>query len=340
MSTDDSLVDGVLRADKRSVARALNLVESRRAEDVPAIASLLDALSAGRSVDAGHRVGFTGPPGVGKSTLAASLAKELRARERTLGIVAVDPTSVLSGGSLLGDRARMNSLSGDPGVFVRSYATAGETGGVTSTVLAAIAVMAAAYDLVLVETVGVGQTETDVRMLVDTVVLVLQPGSGDTLQFLKAGIMEIPDVLVVQKADHDELARRALADLGSALRTARSVGLGRADAWEPPTIATSALSGRGIAELADAMDRHRSAIAADLPDRRARGAVEWAVRQLARTHGTYAVERLGGASAVHAWLRSEQSRGLSAVSLAARASHRYLTDMSSTAAGRRTLESQ
>lgn len=340
MRPDDSLIDGILRADKPSVARALNLVESRRPEDAPAIAALVDALAARRSGDFGHRVGFTGPPGVGKSTLAAALAKEIRARGRTIGIVAVDPTSVLSGGSLLGDRARMSTLSGDSGIFVRSYSTAGETGGVTSTVLASIAVLGAAYDVVLVETVGVGQTETDVRMLVDTVVLVLQPGSGDTLQFLKAGIMEIPDVLVVQKADHEELARRALADLGAALRSARAAGLGGSTDWTPPAIATSALTGRGIAELVDAIDRHREACGAQLVDRRASGEVDWAHRQFERTHGSHGVRCLGGREALRAALRADRAEGRSAVALAARASERYLAETSSTAASRRSLESK
>ncbi len=331
MVTPEGLVAGVLAADKRAIARALNQVESRRAADAEAVAELLDALGRGRPAGAGHRIGFTGPPGVGKSTLAAVVAKELRSRGRTIGIVAVDPSSTLSGGSLLGDRARMSGLAGDEGIFVRSYATAGETGGVTSTALASIAVLAAAYDVVLVETVGVGQTETDVRMLVDTVALVLQPGSGDTLQFLKAGIMEIPDVLVVQKADHDDLARRALADLGAALRTVHSVGLSRREAWEVPALATSASTGRGISELVDALDAHRRSLDDRIATRRAEGELAWAARELERVHGSYAVELLGGRRALAETLRTERRAGLSALSLARFASHRYLEIMSASA---------
>src|SRR6185437_15914402 len=140
----------------------------------------------------GHRVGLTGPPGVGKITLASALAAELRKRGHTVGVLAVDPSSRRSGGALLGDRARIDTEPGDQGLFVRSLATGGELGGLARAAPASVLVLAAAYDRVLVETVGVGQSETDIEHVVDTVVFVVQPGSGDALQFLKAGIMEIP----------------------------------------------------------------------------------------------------------------------------------------------------
>lgn len=320
----ETLVQGVLRADKPSVARALNLVESRRREDRATIARLLDRLDRESGASRGHRIGLTGPPGVGKSTLASAMALDLRGRGSTVGIVAVDPTSVVSGGSLLGDRARMGALSGDDGVFVRSYATAGEPGGVTSTALASVSVLAAAYDTVVVETVGVGQTETDVTMIVDTVVLVLQPGSGDTLQFLKAGIMEIPDVLVVQKADHDELAHRALADLGSALRVVRSTRGG--DRWQTPALATSALHGRGVRELVDATTAHRAAVESALPQRRSEGSIAWAMHEFVREHGRYGVAALGGDAALRATMRADSAAGAHAFTLAHLASSRFLSN--------------
>lgn len=333
MSPDDegALARGVLAGEKRSVAKALNFVESRRDADRPAIGSFLDRLERDRAKDAGHRVGFTGPPGVGKSTLASATALELRKRGRRVGIVAVDPTSLVSGGSLLGDRARMGALSGDDGVFVRSYATAGEPGGVTSTALASIAVMGAAYDVVLVETVGVGQTETDVRMLVDTVALVLQPGSGDTVQFLKAGIMEIPDLFVVQKADHEALATRALGDLGSALRMVHAVAAGTDDAWRAPALATSALHGRGVDALVDALFSHRESIADVLVARRARGSVAWAIRELERVHGRHGIEVLGGRDALRAALGAEHASGASAFALASSARDRFIATFTESA---------
>ena len=210
-----SLVPGVRAGERVAVARALNIVEDRRPSARARIAALLRALGGGRAE--GHRIGLTGPPGVGKSTLVSTLAATLRARGQTVGVLAVDPSSPRSGGALLGDRARIDTDPDDQGLFVRSLATAGELGGLARAAPAAVMVLAAAYDRVLVETVGVGQSETDVEHVVDTVVFVVQPGSGDALQFLKAGIMEIPDVLVVNKADMGETAAR---DAGRAGRRA------------------------------------------------------------------------------------------------------------------------
>ncbi|MFO0692978.1 MAG: methylmalonyl Co-A mutase-associated GTPase MeaB [Polyangiales bacterium] len=320
-----SLADGVVAGDKRAVARALNLVESRRLADRPAIVDLLRALDGRGKSESGHRVGLTGPPGVGKSTLCAALARVYRSRGRTVAIVAVDPTSVRSGGSLLGDRARMGASGEDAGLFFRSYATGGEAGGLTFAAHAAITVLSAAYDVVLIETTGVGQTETDVTLVADTVTLVLQPGSGDTLQFLKAGVMEIPDVLVVQKADHDDLARRALADLGAAIHTAESVGLERGDVdWRPPALATSARTGLGVQDLVDTFDHHRSVLAPTLAEKRRRGAVGWAVRDLERLHGSYGILVLGGRDALVSALRTAHDRGAPAAELRELASERYL----------------
>ncbi|TNF60089.1 MAG: methylmalonyl Co-A mutase-associated GTPase MeaB, partial [Deltaproteobacteria bacterium] len=255
-----------MSADKAAVSRALNLVEDRRPESHARVAELLAALKDAPKAAGGHRVGLTGPPGVGKSTLTSVLARSVRQRGRTVGVVAVDPSSIRSGGSLLGDRARMSFDPSDAGLFVRSLPTAGEVGGLAYAANSAVRVLAAAYDMVVIETTGVGQSEIDIVHVADTVTLVIQPGSGDVLQFLKAGIMEIPDILVVNKADHEELARRAVADLRGALRTAHAAGAsGGQDAdWEPPIIATSATKGTGIDELIDALDRHRRHLEATL----------------------------------------------------------------------------
>ncbi len=290
--TLDALVAGVRAGDRLAVAQALNLVENRLENARDTARALLAALGDGRADSI--RVGLTGPPGVGKSTLAAALIRALRARGRTVGVVAVDPSSRRTGGALLGDRARIDTDPGDEGVFVRSLATRGELGGLARAAPAEAIVMSAAFDWVIVETVGVGQSETDVEYVCDTVVFVVQPGSGDVLQFLKAGIMEIPDVLAVNKSDLGESAKRARADLASALDAARSVGLG--SNWEPPVLLTSAALREGIDALIDTIERHRASLEASgaLVERRMQGRIAWAVREYVRRHGELAVEREGG----------------------------------------------
>ena len=299
----------VMSADKAAVSRALNLVEDRRPEAHAHVAALLGKLKDAPKAVGGHRVGLTGPPGVGKSTLTSALARALRQRGRTVGVVAVDPSSVRSGGSLLGDRARRSFDPTDAGLFVRSLATAGEVGGLAYAANSAVRVLAAAYDMVVVETTGVGQSEIDIVHVADTVVLVIQPGSGDVLQFLKAGIMEIPDILVVNKADHEELARRAAADLRGALRTAQAVGAagGPDIAWETPIVATSATKGTGIEELIETIDSHRRYVQTTLAARRRQGEVQWALDLFSRRHGEHGVSTLGGVAELQA--RAERALG-------------------------------
>ena len=309
----EALARGVRAADKTQVARALNLIENKRPEIEREVAALLAALARTRRDGVlGQRVGLTGPPGVGKSSLVAVLARALRQRGRTVGVVAVDPSSMRSGGALLGDRARMAFDPGDAGLFVRSLATQGALGGVAHATHAAVEVLSAAYEVVLIETVGVGQTEIAVTQLAETVVLVVQPGSGDVLQFLKAGVMEIPDILVVNKADHGPTATRAASDLQAALGTLRQVGAGEGD---QPVLLTSARDQQGIDALADALDRHRADLgSAGVLARRRAGHATWAREWLTRRVGTLGVEALGGDDAIAGQLGASLARGEPALS--------------------------
>src|ERR687890_1051472 len=233
--------------DRSAAAAALNVIENRAERD--ATRALLNEVSPAAlgSEPAAHVVGITGPPGAGKSSLLSVLVAEWRERHKTVAVLAVDPSSKRSGGSLLGDRARIEHDPRDDGVLIRSTAAGTRLGGLAAPTREAVEALATAYDVVVVETVGVGQSETDVEEVADTVVVVVQPGSGDTLQFIKAGIMEVPDVLVVTKADLGQVAIRARRDLHAALRS-----LGSRDT---PVVAVSSVSPvGGIDELADALD--------------------------------------------------------------------------------------
>jgi LAO/AO transport system kinase len=211
--------------------------------------ALLDAAFA---APRGIVIGITGPPGVGKSTLISALIAHWRPRGETVGIIAVDPSSRISGGALLGDRARMTSDPADPGVYIRSLAARGRLGGLADIAFANVVLMRALFDRVLVESVGVGQSEAEIVSVADTVVLCVQPGAGDVLQFMKSGIMEIPAIAVVTKADTGAAASRTVADLTGAL----SLVSGGA-AWDIPVLAVSSTEGESVTALAEAIDRHR-----------------------------------------------------------------------------------
>ena len=199
-----------------------------------------------------HRVGITGPPGAGKSTLTGALIRHWREQGKTVAVVAVDPSSPRSGGALLGDRIRMESVALDPGVFIRSMATRGALGGLARGTRAVSDVLdAAGYDIIIVETVGVGQTELDVVSATDTTVLVLVPESGDGIQALKSGLMEVADVFAVNKSDRPA-ADRIIGEIRNAITLAA-----HADGWTPPVIATVATSAVGVEELAREVERHR-----------------------------------------------------------------------------------
>jgi len=328
MPTDAELAARIVASDKPAVAAALNLIEDRRPASQARIEALLAALPPRAGV---HRVGLTGPPGVGKSTLTSVLARELRARGKSVGVLAVDPSSLRSGGALLGDRARMDFDGGDAGMFVRSLATAGDTGGLAYAANAVVAVLSAAYDRVLVETVGVGQSETEVEHVVDSVCLVVQPGSGDVLQFIKAGIMEIPDVIVVNKGDQKPLAQRAAGDLASALAALRRAGMDGEQA-KIPVLVTSARDRTGIEALLDALEAHAAAFTpATLAARRREGATHWTLSLLQRRFGEHAIELLGGRAAIAARVRAALDAGRTPLRAVAELGQAYLAAVSAPA---------
>jgi LAO/AO transport system kinase len=277
-----------LRDGERAAApAALNLIEDRSPAGRAAAAELLAEVSPaalGGEAPA-HLIGVTGPPGAGKSTLLSALVAEWREAGRTVAVLAVDPSSKRSGGSLLGDRARIEHDPKDDGILIRSTAAGGRLGGLAPATREAADALATAFDVVVVETVGVGQSETDVEEVCDTVAVVVQPASGDVLQFLKAGIMEVPDVLVVTKADLGDAARRAQADLDQAL--------GALGAGEVPVVAVSSVAPpSGMDELTAALDAHRERI--DVAERRLRARRLSALREFTAEHGESALRALGG----------------------------------------------
>lgn len=255
-----TLAQRLLAGDRRALARAITLVEN----DDPAGWEIVRAVYP--HTGSAAIIGFTGPPGAGKSTLLAELTRLERARGRSVAVLSIDPSSPFSRGALLGDRIRLADHFLDPGVFIRSMASRGALGGLSEAALQTALLMdASGRDLVLLETVGVGQAEVDVIDHADTVVLVLMPGSGDSIQALKAGVMEIPDVILVNKSDHP-LADAMVREVKAALALAPQ------DGWRVPVIRTRATSGEGLEELSAALEAHRAHISAEgtLAERRRR----------------------------------------------------------------------
>src|ERR1044072_433257 len=256
-----SLAERLVAGDKRALARAITLIES----DDPAGWELVREVypRTGKA----RIVGFTGPPGVGKSTLIGALTAELRKAERQVAVLSIDPSSPFTRGALLGDRIRLSDHFLDPGVFIRSMASRGALGGLSEAALqVALAMDAAGKDDVLIETVGVGQAEIDIVDHADTIVLALMPGSGDSIQALKAGVMEIPDVIVVNKSDHP-MTDTMVREVRGVLALSHDP-----EGWRVPILCTEAARGEGVAELAEAIDEHRAFIEAKgtLEARRAR----------------------------------------------------------------------
>jgi LAO/AO transport system kinase len=244
--TRETLAEGVRTGDKRALARAISLVEN---SDPLAYDLVRDIYpETGRA----YAIGITGPPGVGKSSLISALIRGLRKEERTIGVISVDPSSPFTQGALLGDRIRLSDHFLDPGVFIRSMGTRGHLGGLAETTLQALLVLdAAGKELVFLETVGAGQSEVEVIGIADTVVLVLMPGSGDSVQALKAGIMEIPDVIAVNKMDHPA-AKTMVNEVRSIL------SLDRDRSWKPPIVLTDATRGENVPELWAKIEEHRA----------------------------------------------------------------------------------
>ena len=276
-------LDELRRGGKVALARALASAEAAASNE-----TTLTLLDAAWAQPRAAVIGLTGPPGVGKSTLVSALVRAWRAQRRTVGVIAVDPSSRRTRGALLGDRTRIDVDPEDQGVFVRSLAARERLGGLADLAAAAMVLMRAVYDVVLVETVGVGQSETEIAEIADTVVFAVQPGSGDSLQFMKAGIVEIPDIALVTKADLGPIAGRAKRDLEGALKIAPG-----SDGWRPPVLLVSATTGQGVDAALEAIERHQAYLGPERATRRAAQDEAWLTRWVREEFGRRGAQRLG-----------------------------------------------
>ena len=240
----DNFLENILQSDRRSIARAISMIESNSSLSV----ELLKKMH--KNIGSAYRIGITGPPGAGKSTITNQLTKLYRKQNKKVGIIAVDPTSPFTGGALLGDRIRMNDIGMDPGVFIRSMATRGSLGGLSKKAIDAADVLdAAGFNLILLETVGVGQSELDIAQAADTTIVVLVPESGDSVQAMKAGLMEIADFFVLNKSD-----RPGAQQAFTALQTILMIKDHDENTWLPQIVKTVASENKGVDEIADEIE--------------------------------------------------------------------------------------
>ena len=263
MTRIEEIGRGVLAGDRRSIARAITIVENNTAQTQKLITSIYP--HTGKA----HIIGITGPGGSGKSTLIEKMIRKYRQKDNTVGVVAVDPTSPFTGGAFLGDRIRMQQLSTDQGVFIRSMATRNYMGGIAKATRDAVKVLdAAGKDIVIVETVGAGQSEVEIIKVAKTVVVLFAPGLGDEIQAIKAGIMEIGDIFVVNKADREN-ANKAVMDIQAMLQLNN-----KKRAWKPPVMKTVALTGEGVPQVVEKIGEHRLFLEKELERRRSRDKAE------------------------------------------------------------------
>ena len=306
----EHLAQRILARERAAVAIALNAADDARPGARRKALQMLAQIESQTAQGGAHRIGLTGAPGAGKSTLLGALLRRLQERGETLGVIAVDPSSPHSGGALLGDRLRARTALGNFGgaVFFRSLAARDRLGGLAESARAAVLVLGAVFDTVLVETVGVGQSEGEVADLVDTLIYVAQPGAGDLLQTLKAGVLELPDLVAVNKADLGPAAAQHQSELQAGL--ALTEPRGPRGGWPTPTLLVSAQNGSGIPELLQAADRHRawlqepasSGAPPRLTARRQTGRDRYVQSALLHRYGHYGLEAIGGATQVAARL--------------------------------------
>ena len=283
-------LDEILKGEKAAVAQALNLLEDKKPSSLARRVKLVETLSLNAKPER-HVIGITGPPGVGKSTLLSRIIPIYRDQKKSIGIITVDPSSKMSGGALLGDRTRISYDPKDTDIFIRSMAAGRHLGGLAWRTRQCLTLFESIYDRIIIETVGVGQSETEIEDVVDTVVSVVQPGSGDVLQFMKAGIMEIPHILVMNKADRKSLAEKSKNDL----EAVASIASTDMEGWNLALSMTSALEGWGLDALVTAIEKHGLYLnERNISEKRRQNRIKWVHMIFRERFGSFGVDMLGG----------------------------------------------